>query len=126
MTTAAQKTSRRNFFCNAAAIASWTLASCRLSRGADAPRKTGLGFSLYGMKTIPIGAALKALMEIGYDCTELPVMPDWPADSAKLTAEARREIKTQLADRGLKLTALMENLPALGDDAKHRANLDRG
>jgi sugar phosphate isomerase/epimerase len=94
-------------------------------RSADAPRKTGLGFSLYGMKTIPIPAALKALMEIGYDCTELPVMPDWPADSAKLTAAARREIKDQLAQRGLNLTALMENLPLLGDDAQHRANIDR-
>ena len=76
MTTTAQKNCRRDFFRNAAAIASWTLVSCNLARGADAPRKTGLGFSLYGMKTIPLGAALKALMEIGYDCTELPVMPD--------------------------------------------------
>jgi len=125
MTISAQKRSRRNFFREAATIASWTLIGSQLARSAAAPRTTGLGFSLYGMKTIPIGAALKALMEIGYDCTELPVMPDWPADSAKLNADARRDIRVQLADRGLKLTALMENLPALGDDTKQRANLER-
>src|SRR5262249_10880305 len=69
--------------------------------------------------------ALQALAEIGYDCTELPVMSQWPADSAQLTADARRAIRTQLADRRLRLTALMENLPALGDAAQHRANVER-
>jgi inosose dehydratase len=91
----------------------------------DAQRTMGLGFSLYGMKSLPIHSALKALAEIGYDCVELPVMSDWPADSARLDAGARRELREQLAERGIRLTSLMENLPALGDDAQHRANLDR-
>src|SRR5205807_1104579 len=72
-----------------------------------------------------IAAALTALADIGYDCVELPVMPDWPADSARISRDARREIRTELAAHGLRLTALMENLPALGDDAQHRANLER-
>lgn len=125
MTIATTKKSRRNFFRAAAAIAGWTLICSKRASAAAAPQTTGLGFSLYGMKTIPIGAALKALMEIGYDCTELPVMPDWPAESAKLTAEGRRAIKAQLDQRGIKLSAIMENLPTVGDDAQHRANLER-
>ena len=125
MTMTAQKIARRNFFRASAAISSWTLIGSQFAHSAAAPRKTGLGFSLYGMKTIPIPAALKALMEIGYDCTELPVMPDWPAESAKFGAAARRDLKDELARRGMKLTALMENLPTVGDDVQHRANLQR-
>lgn len=116
-------TSRRRFL--GAAIAS----SAALAHGTrcfadEPPRTIGLGFSLYGMKSLSIADALKTCAEIGYDCVELPVMPDWPADSAKLTAEARREIRAQLSDRGLRLTALMENLPS-GDSKLQAMNLQR-
>lgn len=127
MTIASHQNDRRDFFRAAVAIASWTvLRSDIAARGADdAPRTIGLGFSLYGMKTIATSAALKALAEIGYDCVELPVMPDWPAESAKFSADARRDLRAELARRGMRLTALMENLPTTGDDAQHRANLER-
>jgi inosose dehydratase len=92
---------------------------------APAKRTIGLGFSLYGMKSLPIAEALKACAEIGYDCVELPVMADWPADSTQLTAHARREILARLADHKLRLSALMENLPAVGDDREHAPRLER-
>jgi sugar phosphate isomerase/epimerase len=125
MMAASRRTSRRNFFSHAAIFASAIALSRELARSDDAPRTIGLGFSLYGMKSLSIAAALQSLAEIGYDCVELPVMPDWPADSARFDAAARRELHGQLAQRKLRLTALMENLPALGDDAQHRANVDR-
>jgi inosose dehydratase len=77
------------------------------------------------MKALSIEAALRACADDGYDCVELPVMPDWPADSARLDRAARRAIHKQLDERGVRLSALMENLPALGDDAQHRAHLQR-
>ena len=125
MTRNDEKNSRRTFFKNSAILAAWTLLARHMSRADDAPRIVGLGFSLYGMRSLTIDSALKALTEIGYDCIELPVMVDWPADSARFNAEARRNLRAQLADRGLRLTSLMENLPATGDDAQHRANLER-
>lgn len=98
----------------------------RAALGDDAkPRTIGLGFSLYGMKSLSLADALKTCAEIGYDCVELPVMVDWPGDSAKLNGDARTEIRKGLATNGLRLTALMENLPILGDDAKRAANLER-
>lgn len=125
MTTSGDEIARRKFFSQAAIISSFALLARANARGDDVQRTIGLGFSLYGMKSLSIAAALKALAEIGYDCVELPVMSEWPADSAQLDAGARRELRGQLAERGIRLTALMENLPALGDDAQQRANLDR-
>ena len=118
---------RRKFFLAAAASASWTVlrSNCAARSAEDAPRTIGLGFSLYGMKTVALDAALKALAEIGYDCVELPVMPLWPADTSALNAAARRALRAGLAQRGLRLTALMENLPLVGADQQHRAGLER-
>jgi inosose dehydratase len=129
MTDHSRRRERRKCFGAAAALASWTLWRSRgapvLRASDDAPRAIGLGFSLYGMKSLEPSAALAALAEIGYDCAELPVMPGWPADSAQLSAEARRALRAQFARRGIRLTALMENLPLAGDDAQHRAHLER-
>lgn len=116
-------TSRRSFL--GATIA----AGAALAQGArcfadEQQRTIGLGFNLYGMKSLSIADALKTCAEIGYDCVELPVMPDWPADSAKLSAEARREIRAQIGDSGLRLTALMENLPC-ADSKLQATNLER-
>jgi len=125
MSTNANQISRRNFFSRAAVFGCSTLLARENLRSDDAQRAIGLGFSLYGMKSLAPRAAINAVAEIGYDCIELPVMTDWPVDSARFAREARQELREQLAERGLRLTSLMENLPALGDDAQHRANLDR-
>src|SRR5262245_65293367 len=89
MTPIAPENDRRKFFRCAAALASWTVLQPHFAppaRGDDsAPRTIGLGFSLYGMRSLELPAAIKALAEIGYDCTELPVMPDWPAEDRKST-----------------------------------------
>lgn len=88
-------------------------------------RQPSIGFSLYGMKTLPVAEALKICSEIGYECVELAVMADWPCAPEKLTTDARRDIRQQLNDRHLELAALMENLPLAVDGEKHRDNLDR-
>ena len=91
----------------------------------ELPARPLIGFSLYGMKSLPIGEALRICAEIGYECVELPVMADWPCAPEKLSAEQRREIHQQLRDRKLELASLMENLPLAVDSEKHRENLDR-
>lgn len=92
---------------------------------ADAPPTIGLGFSLYGMKSLPLAKALETCREIGYDCVELPLMPGWAADPVKLGFSARKELKAAIEKNGLRLSALMENLPLLGDETTHATNLQR-
>ena len=88
-------------------------------------RGTSFGFSLYGMKTLPIPDALKTCAAIGYDSVEFALMPGWPTDSAKLTPANRKDLRNQLADHKLSLAGLMENLPVTGDDAAFHRTVER-
>lgn len=114
---------RRRDFLKAIAIGAF--ASAFASAAEDSMRRPSIGFSLYGMKSLPVAEALKVCSEVGYECVELAVMADWPCAPEKLTADARRDIRNQLNDRHLELAALMENLPLAVDGDKHRDNLDR-
>lgn len=118
---------RRRFIALAAASAALgALGGLRAAIAADDnQRRIGLGFSLYGMRSLALSDALAACASIGYDAVELPVMPDWPGDSARLSSDARREFVAKLSQHGLRLSALMQNLPALGEDAQHAANIER-
>lgn len=92
---------------------------------AAAPAHFSLGFSLYGMKSLPVAAALKTCAEIGYDNVEFALMPGWPTEPKLLAAADRKQIASTLGDFGLKLSALMENLSPLGTEADHQRNLER-
>jgi inosose dehydratase len=121
----ADKIARRKFISRAAVFGCSTLLAHENARSQGADRIIGLGFSVYGMRSLTLSAALDAIAKEGYDCVEVPVMPGWYWDAAQLSRGARTIWRNRIADRGLRLTSLMENLPALGDDTLHSANLDR-
>ncbi|MBI5757166.1 MAG: sugar phosphate isomerase/epimerase [Planctomycetales bacterium] len=106
-----------------AGIGTWLASRSMLAAAAD-PLPLTLGFSLYGMKTLTTGDSLRAVAEIGYDSVELCLLDGYDAAPAKLTAERRRDVRKQLGDLGLKLTAVMENVP-LGDSAMQPAVRER-
>jgi len=84
-----------------------------------------LGFSLYGMKSLSIVEGIAACAKIGYECTELPLLADWPGDSAKLSDAELHTIRKASEQHKLPIVALMENLPLLAADDVHRTNLKR-
>lgn len=106
-----------------AAVAPWLTSRCVLA-GADERPPLTLGFSLYGMKSLSTDAALRAVAEIGFDSVEICLLDGYDAAPAKLPAERRREVRKLLGDLGLRLTALMENVP-LGDTAIQPAVRER-
>lgn len=115
-------TRRQSLVCAAGLAATLT---SRTKTLAEEQQTIGLGFSLYGMKTLSLAQSLTTCREIGYDCVEIPLMPGWPADPEKLAISARKELKAAIERSGLRLSALMENLPILGDEKVHAANLRR-
>ena len=80
-----------------------------------------LGFSTYGMKTLPTERALKVLAGIGYDAVELVVRSGWDADSARLNPERRRTLRQLLKDLPIRLSALMEHVPPADDKQQAEA-----
>lgn len=83
------------------------------------------GFSLYGMKSLPLNEALQLCADIGYSGVELALMPGFHCDPATLDRTARRDLRRRLQDLALGLPALMENLPILVNPTQQRSNLDR-
>ena len=86
---------------------------------------TGLGFSLYGMKSLPIGDALQACAAIGYRHVELTLMAGFPTEPKLLAAADRGALRELLARHRLSVSGLMENLSLVGEAAGHAQNLER-
>jgi inosose dehydratase len=84
-----------------------------------------LGFSLYGMKGLELGEAIRTCAALGYDDVEFALMPGFPADPLMLAKTRRRELRDLLVSQGVAVPALMENLPAVVAVDAHRSNLDR-
>ncbi|MCA9248589.1 MAG: sugar phosphate isomerase/epimerase [Planctomycetales bacterium] len=84
-----------------------------------------LGFSTYGMKSLPVEQALAAIAEIGYDAVEIAARADWDSAPANMPPARRQACRGLLADRGLRLSSLMEHLPPAADDAQHARDLER-
>jgi inosose dehydratase len=114
----------RRIFLSACAIGTLS-AAIPLVAAEPAKPSIGLGISLYGMRNLPIAEACRLCRQIGYDCVELPVMADWPADALTITDEQVTTIRDALHEHKLRLASLMENLRLVTDDATHADNLKR-
>jgi inosose dehydratase len=77
------------------------------------------------MKGLPLEKAIGAIASLGFDAIEIAVQSGFDGEPAKMSAERRKEVSRLLGDKGLRLTALMENLPPAMDDNRHKADLDR-
>jgi sugar phosphate isomerase/epimerase len=66
------------------------------------------GFSLYGMKTVPVHQAIAHVAKVGYNSTELCLRAGWKTEPKFLTKTIRADIRKQLGDLGLALPSVME------------------
>ena len=88
-------------------------------------RRVGLGFSLYGMKTLPVEQALRVCAEIGFHDIELALNPGYATEPKLLSPAQRQELRALVSSLGLRLSALMDNLSLTTDEKAHAANLER-
>lgn len=116
---------RRLLAVGSAAFIARTLPSARGAEPEIEKFRIGLGFSLYGMKSLEIGEALFACGKQGYDCVEFALMPGYHADPLKLSPEDRKRLRDLLIENKLRVAAYMENLLLLAEERQHQLNLDR-
>lgn len=105
------------------------LSSTGKSTAADQPAAAAarptMGFSLYGMKGLPLDEAIRLCAEIGYDDVEPALLPNYPTDPQQFSPSQRKATRDLLRAAGLNVSAMMENLTAVTTDALHAKNLDR-
>ena len=90
-----------------------------------APTVKHLAIGNYGMKSLSTEDAIRAIAEIGFDGFELCATPEWDSSPAKLGAERRKTIGSLIQKTGLRLVAVMENVPPSADDKLHQAGRER-
>ena len=88
------------------------------------PETCGLGIGTYGLQSLPLGEALASVAATGYDCVEITAFPGFTGDPKTLIGEGRKNIGKQLGDTGLRLSALMADLPPSADLATHRGQTE--
>jgi inosose dehydratase len=94
-----------------------------VARGAStAP--LSLGFSLYGMKSLPLSAAFSACARVGYGNVELCLAPGFPAEPARLTKAERKAVRRWAGDLGMEISAAMNDMRLFGNPSGHAANLE--
>lgn len=111
-------TNRRHFL----RIAAGALALPSFCRGAE-PASPSLGFSLYGMKSLPLDAALRTCAGIGYSHVELALNAGYPTEPKVFSRAARKAAVDQLESLKLGLPCLMLNISLTADDQAHVAAL---
>lgn len=116
------KTPRRDFL--ALAAGGLVLAGRPARLAAAAPSDLQLGFSLYGMKSLPLDRALAECKRIGYRTVELALIAGFPTEPAKLLPAARAAMVAQIKAAGLPVVSLLVNLGLTGDAKAHAAHLE--
>lgn len=101
------------------------LASTSRFATAAPPSGFGLGFSLYGMKSLPLETALKTCADIGYDNVELALMSGFPTELGLLGPAERIRLREQLRMLKLRVSALMDNFSLLADEPTRAKHLER-
>jgi len=116
---------RRTFLNQAAAALGLAAIGSPLRAQDKATATFGLGYTLYGMKSLALDDALKTCAEIGYDGVELCLLDGYPTTPAQFGAAERTKLRESLAALKLRVSGLMENFSLLADDAQQAKILER-
>lgn len=85
-----------------------------------------LGYSTWGMPTLPIDQAVAHIAGLGFDGIEIAVGAEWTTDLDRLDAAERRRIRGLLDSHGLTLSAIAGHAGLLEPDPDaHAANVAR-
>lgn len=100
----------------------FTLDSTAMSTESTSGRPS-LGFSLYGMKSLPLDVALRTCAEVGYSHVEFSLNTGYVTEPTTFSTADRRTAAMQLQKLKLGLPCLMVLMNLTADDKAHAANL---
>jgi len=80
-----------------------------------------IGYTTWGMPTLPIDEALGHVSRIGFDGVEIAVIKGWTTELDTLDTAERRRIRTLLDQHGLELTAIGGHASLLSRDPEAHA-----
>jgi sugar phosphate isomerase/epimerase len=102
-----------------------TIATSRISMGGTASAiQPSLGFSLYGMKSLPLDVAMKVCAEIGYSHIEFALNAGYPTEPAVFSPDSRLKAAAMLKELRLSLPCLMLHMSLTADDKSHASALN--
>ena len=85
-----------------------------------------LGYSTWGMPTVPIDTAISHVAELGYDGIELTIIPRFTTELSTLDTTERKRIATLLKQHNLALPAIAAHSSLLATDPDaHKENMWR-
>lgn len=85
-----------------------------------------LGYSTWGMPTVPIDTAIHHIAQLGYDGIELTIIPRFTTELSTLDAAERQRIAALLKQHNLALPAIAAHSSLLETDAEtHERNMWR-
>lgn len=113
---------RRAFLQSVAAV---FFAGTHRGLAADPAEGFNLGFSLYGMKGVPLENALQICASIGYSHVELALNPGYATEPSAFPAAARKAVTAQLGALGMDVSSLMLNLSLTAEEKAHAQNLSQ-
>lgn len=100
------------------------LASAAFAAPAKGPL-ISLGLGNYGLRALKTPDAIRLIAGIGYDSIEFAMMSGYPTEAAKVSSSERREVRALVRDLGLAVPSLLEQIFIIGDEAAHKAALER-
>ncbi len=85
-----------------------------------------IGYSTWGMPTVPIDQSVELIARLGFEGIEITVLPGWTTEISTLDAAERRRILQLVNASGLTISAISGHASLLESDAAaHAANVAR-
>lgn len=91
---------------------------------AESAKGISLGFSLYGMKSVPLDSALKSCSEIGYKHVEFALNEGYVTEPSTFSKESRSLAASTLKQMNLDLPCLMLHISLTADEKAHARALE--
>lgn len=106
------------------AYAIGTIATSRFTLGGPVSAiQPSLGFSLYGMKTLPLEVAMRTCAGIGFSHVEFALNAGYPTEPVVFSSDSRVKAAAMLKELRLSLPCMMLHMSLTADDKTHASAL---